>query len=1416
MTVEADVRRDACESEVSKCEDNVTVNVGVIGNVNGISKDDGDGSYVFVTGSDAVAASDESDLANGHCAGGVETNGGGRVELEESVVVVENPQSELQFHSKAAEESKCSGDGPEITVESSCLQSEGDQQSAKEVVVEDVVQGAESTSQAGAELDKQVVSGPESKENGDGVPVCDGNDAASVSDPELKENGNGVPACDGNDIALASAAEQNGSSESGRSLAADSVEVKVHLETQVGNGIVSDENGDALPTHDVQESLSKSLVTNRLVDRAEKINESCDEKEQSLAANGDIQNSTSKPVAEEANGDIQDSISEPLAQEENSVSEPDAEEDDNGSSEQTDQTLTTNVDVKDPFLEPIGTCEENGQTSAANVDVQDSLSKPIAEENNGLGEENGHILAADVNNQEIILENLTDRINGDSCQENGRSLAQSVELQQLETEIISGLVSDKSGDESLIIHGHEESILKPMDTNPLASTPEENGSCENEDVLVAPVEVQKQVETPVASGPISDQNGNDMAIVHSHQEKTSVPDLIDTHEENKSSDKAFVCQNLSVGNGESFVAVADTIVSDENENSLSMEDNSTRSIDDGTPEQLEEKNNEKLISFPLEQSKPEVEAESSPIEAETSSSFAANDAVSELNSKYDIEAEIVSVTEDSLSSGLANNEASEADLKSELTAESVCPASDTQLVSNLKSEIESGHVPVVDDTQSSCPVKDVISEPISISEYEPKIPPATDGTLSSSPADDAIQEPKTSRDSIVCENLASNDVVPVVDSGMSDLETECADKNEKPTLQINDSVEDEAILPASSGADESSIITDDKPESEESSIIPDDKPEFEVTPVDSLEGQDKIVDVEKRPFYYLIRIPRNDDENLKEQIKHAQLKVEEKTKERDAVRSKMQMQRAICKEHKLKFEAAISDERAAQELLKSKRQEMDSVQFMNSKVKDALSLEEIANTIRHLEHTMAHETVSLKEEKQYIRDIKQLKQRRDQLSYSLGKQDEVQQSLDQKGQIEERIKDLRKEMDQLKENLLKAQGVTQVAKRKYNGENDMLHELQYQFEAADAIRQEAYVHLQSLRKQNYEKTKHFWRYRNDAKAANDLALSGDKEQLQHLCINQVETFMELWNTNDDFRKEYIKCNTRSTLRRLRTLDGRQLGPDEEPPVIPDIVRVTRHNLAASVVSTTEPAKRVAIVESEEPNDKSVEIVERNNETAKIKKPVKVASSGISQATVSGRTEIVEEIVEDPKPTKEEVELARKEEELRKEEEAAKLRDQRKQEEKAKAKEAMERKKRIAEKAQVRAAIKAQKEAEEKEKEREKRVRKKERKKENATKATNGINEGESAPERTSETTTATPVEPEATEKPVTITKRSQKMQQFTKQSKAKPIPLPLRNRSKRRMQPWMWVLVAVVAVLGLFLLGNGGSFSFRSMLERFF
>lgn len=195
--------------------------------------------------------------------------------------------------------------------------------------------------------------------------------------------------------------------------------------------------------------------------------------------------------------------------------------------------------------------------------------------------------------------------------------------------------------------------------------------------------------------------------------------------------------------------------------------------------------------------------------------------------------------------------------------------------------------------------------------------------------------------------------------------------------------------------------------------------------------------------------------------------------------------------------------------------------------------------------------------------------------------------------------------------------------------------------------------------------------------------------------------MEMWNNNDEFRREYVKCNTNSTIRRLKTLDGRSLGPNEEPPVIRPIVinRMTR-DIPPSQVLTVKEEKSAEIVpmKAEKENRLVENVGIEKVQAVKTKKPAKPIVLENGSATISGRKETEEEAKEEEEPrrSKEDEELARKAEELRKREEAARLLEQRRLEEKVKAKEALERKKRIAEKAQARAALRAQKEAEEKE------------------------------------------------------------------------------------------------------------------------
>ncbi|MCH91180.1 microtubule-associated protein futsch-like, partial [Trifolium medium] len=171
------------------------------------------------------------------------------------------------------------------------------------------------------------------------------------------------------------------------------------------------------------------------------------------------------------------------------------------------------------------------------------------------------------------------------------------------------------------------------------------------------------------------------------------------------------------------------------------------------------------------------------------------------------------------------------------------------------------------------------------------------------------------------------------------------------------------------------------------------------------------------------------------------------------------------------FRAALQEERAARELLKAKRQEMDSVQSTMSRLNNAISVGDIDGKIRNMEHMIQHETLPLKEEKQLIRQIKQLKQTRGELSTIIAKQDQSQ-SLDDKESIEEqtkRLQLLRKELDVLRNNVLKAETITKAAKKKSDEESNQLSKVMARYKAADDTRQEAFVKLQILRRQLHEK-----------------------------------------------------------------------------------------------------------------------------------------------------------------------------------------------------------------------------------------------------------------------------------------------------------------------------------------------------------
>ncbi|XP_047327656.1 uncharacterized protein LOC124931269 [Impatiens glandulifera] len=589
----------------------------------------------------------------------------------------------------------------------------------------------------------------------------------------------------------------------------------------------------------------------------------------------------------------------------------------------------------------------------------------------------------------------------------------------------------------------------------------------------------------------------------------------------------------------------------------------------------------------------------------------------------------------------------------------------------------------------------------------------------------------------------------------------------------------------------------------------------------------------KSPFNYLIKMPRYEDDGLRKQIESAHQEVEEKTKNRDVTKAEIKDKKVKSQELQAIFESAKSEEKAARGLVKSKRQEIDAVQSIINKVKNAITVDDIDIRIRGMEHMIQHETLPLKDEKQYIREIKQLRHLREQLSSSLGSQEDVQLALNQKDESEERMKILKKELDRLKDTVSNTEEAARAAWKKLDEVKNKIRELYVVFTSEDDTRQEAFRRLQNLKKQLRDKNVWFRRYKDEEECANGYAASGDKEVLHLFCANQVSKIMGQWNTDEEFRKEYIRCNERSILRRFGTRDGRALGPDEEPPIIPKAWdRRTDQSVVAPVKKVN--SKKLPVVEGGESKGKPAEkedvvLIEQNLKTevpAEIpanNPPISVQSSAPIEEKSGEPVDVKEK---EPEKTKEEIEAERKAEELRKEEEMVRMKELRKVEEKVKEKEALDRKRRNAEKATVRAELRAQKEAEQKEKEREKKLRKKERKKtggaeEEGTRewgssqtgwdspkdvavtrevAEMMINENSSSSSLLTTTTTNTKKLSAAPMKAATI--------QLSKQTKSKLTPPPaLRNKGKRRMQQWIWAISITVLVIVLFFMGNVGFYS---------
>ncbi|OIW08252.1 hypothetical protein TanjilG_15213 [Lupinus angustifolius] len=436
--------------------------------------------------------------------------------------------------------------------------------------------------------------------------------------------------------------------------------------------------------------------------------------------------------------------------------------------------------------------------------------------------------------------------------------------------------------------------------------------------------------------------------------------------------------------------------------------------------------------------------------------------------------------------------------------------------------------------------------------------------------------------------------------------------------------------------------------------------------------------------FYFIRLRRYNDPNIKPEMDKLDKEMNEKNQVRiqltDAIRAKRSERAELISQIKPLQE----NNKQIQSILDEKRKEIEHLQQALGKLRTSnnagqgglcLSEEELNNIIYSLRYRIQHESIPLTEEKQIIREIKQLEGTRDKIIANAALRAKVQDSVGKKEAIRDQVKLISGELDGVKKD-------RQAVRSKINKLDDALKaidkdilSLEEEKVTVTQKREKAFESIQQLRRKRDEGNTSFYESRRIMTKAKDLAAQKDINALQELSHKEVEKFMSHWNSDRTFRDDYEKRLLQSLDSRQLSRDGRMRNPDEKP-----------------LLEEPKPDENNTL-----PNSS----VKQGNEEALLAQKVQKVTKkkgGDSKSKLDNKN------LEDT----DEYEFENSHKETSVEEttvDAEKLKEIKRIEEIAKAKRALERKKKLAEKALAKAAKKAQREAEKKLKGRDKKAKK---------------------------------------------------------------------------------------------------------------
>ncbi|KAA8523909.1 hypothetical protein F0562_010332 [Nyssa sinensis] len=449
--------------------------------------------------------------------------------------------------------------------------------------------------------------------------------------------------------------------------------------------------------------------------------------------------------------------------------------------------------------------------------------------------------------------------------------------------------------------------------------------------------------------------------------------------------------------------------------------------------------------------------------------------------------------------------------------------------------------------------------------------------------------------------------------------------------------------------------------------------------------------------FYFIKYRSYEDSKLKAKLEQADKDVHKKTQARSQIIEKLREKRSDRAQVIAQMKSLGIETKQFRMIMDEKRKEMEPLQQALGKLRSTnnagrergvgicSSEEELNDIIKSLQYRIQHESIPLSEEKQILREIKQFEGTREKVIANAAMRVKIQESMGEKDVIQDQVKLMGVDLDGVrKEHQVVRSKVKQLEEEKDAIDKD-IRSLEGELTVVTQKREEAYEYFHKLRKQREEGNACYYQNRALLNKARDLAAKRDFEALNEICDTEVEKFMSQWSSSKAFRDDYERRILPSLDIRQLSRDGRMRNPDEKPLLEPPTPSDTETVAKAVVKRPKEDS--VSLPQHDSSTVQKVQKEANSKLQKEAKNKLKGSGTTLDPSDLEDKERVpgLEKLQKDPPSNENEVD-------------AAKLKEMRREEEMAKAKQALERKKKLAEKAATKAAVKAQKEAEKKLKE----------------------------------------------------------------------------------------------------------------------